>query len=305
VSKRLPTNVAASVRQRLLNLSKQKGEDFTLTLVRYAAERFLYRLSRSAHAEHFILKGALLLATRVNRPYRPTRDIDFLEYGEASKVALAKAIAEIANAEVEDDGLLFELGTLEVEEIRENQDYGGLRVSMDVMLDRARIPLQIDVGYGDAVVPDTIQLEYPTLLGGSTPRVRAYPIETVVAEKVEAIVKLGMLNSRMKDYYDLWLIAATFAFDGRVLTKALAATFDRRGTALPADVPVGLTSQFAESPDNAKRWRAFLDTNGIDDAPTNLQGAIDAIAVFVLPPLRAAAERRSLEQDWSPGTAWR
>jgi len=222
VSKRTPTNVAASARKRLLNLSKEKGEDFTLTLVRYAAERFLYRLSRSWHAKHFVLKGALLLATRVNRPYRPTRDIDFLAYGDASKDGLARAIADIAQTEVEDDGLVYDLDSLEVEEIRENQDYGGLRVSMNVMLERARIPLQIDVGYGDAVVPATIELDYPTLLGGSTPRVRAYPIETVVAEKIEAIVKLGMANSRMKDYYDLWLIAGTFTFKGSVLTRALA-----------------------------------------------------------------------------------
>ena len=178
-------------------------------------------------------------------------------------------------------------------------------MSMNVMLERARIPLQIDVGYGDAVVPATIELEYPTLLGGSTPRVRAYPIETVVAEKVEAIVKLGMANSRMKDYYDLWLIAGTFAFDGRVLPKALTATFERRGTALPADTPVGLTREFAESPDNAKRWPAFLDTNGLDDAPKSLRDVIDAITAFVLPPLRSAAERRSLEQDWSPAAGWR
>lgn len=305
MSKRVPTNVAASTRQRLLNLSKEKGEDFTLTLVRYAAERFLYRLSRSSHAEHFILKGALLLATRVDRPYRPTRDIDFLEYGEASKGALAKAIADIANTEVEDDGLLFDLKTLEVEEIRENQDNGGLRVSMNVMLERARIPLQIDVGYGDAVVPATIELEYRTMLGGATPRVRAYPIETVVAEKVEAIVKLGMSNSRMKDYYDLWLIAGTFSFEGSVLTRAFKATFERRGTELPPDDPIGLTRQFAEAPDNVKRWLAFLDTNGLDDAPKELQRVIDAIRNFVLPPLRAAAEQRPFEQRWLAAERWR
>jgi predicted nucleotidyltransferase component of viral defense system len=304
VSKRTPTNVAASIRQRLLNLSKEKGEDFTLTLVRYAAERFLYRLSCSAHTEHFILKGALLLATRVNRPYRPTRDIDFLEYGEASKGALSKAIADIAKAEVEDDGLLFDLDSLEVEEIRENQDYGGLRVSMNVMLDRARIPLQIDVGYGDAITPATIDLEYPTLLGGSTLRVRAYPIETVVAEKVEAIVKLGMANSRMKDYYDLWLIAGSFDFAGRVLTTALCATFHRRGTTLPSDDPVGLTGEFAEAPDNVKRWRAFIETNGLADAPKDLQGVVNVIRDFVLPPLRAAAARHSFDQRWSVGGGW-
>lgn len=305
MSKRSPTNVAASVRQRLLNLSKEKGEDFTLTLVRYAAERFLYRLSRSPHPERFILKGALLLATRVDRPYRPTRDIDFLEYGEASKEALAKAIAEIANTEVYEDGLVFDLKTLEVEEIRENQDYGGLRVSMNVMLERARIPLQIDVGYGDAVVPATIDLEYPTMLGGAPPRIRAYPTETVVAEKVEAIVKLGMANSRMKDYYDLWLIAGTFGFDGAVLTRAFKATFERRGTDLPADGAIGLTRQFAEAPDNVKRWSAFLDTNGLDDAPKELQSVLDVIQDFVLPPLHAAAEHRPFAQRWLAGERWR
>ena len=305
MSKRVPTNVAASVRQRLLNLSKEKGEDFTLTLVRYAAERFLYRLSASAHAEHFILKGALLLATRVNRPYRPTRDIDFLEYGEASKAGLAKAIADIAKTEVEDDGLTFDLDTLEVEEIRENQDYSGLRVSVSVKLERARIPLQIDVGYGDAVVPATIELEYPTLLGGSTPRVRAYPIETVVAEKVEAIAKLGMANSRMKDYYDQWLIAGTFSFDGRVLTRAFKATFERRRTELPVNGPIGLTGEFAEAPDNVKRWRAFIETNGLDDAPKDLRTVVDAIRDFVAPPLRAAAAGKSFEKEWSPEAGWR
>src|SRR5262249_44815107 len=159
-----------------------------------------------------VLKGALLLGTRLNRPYRPTRDLDFLQLGEASKTALAKAIADIARTDGEDDGLIFDLDTLEVEEIRENRDYGGLRVSMTAALERARIPLQVDVGYGDAVVPSAIDLDYPTLLGSSTPRIRAYPLETVVSEKVEAVVTLGMVNSRMKDYYDLWLIAASFEF---------------------------------------------------------------------------------------------
>src|SRR5262249_49584430 len=266
VTKRTPTNVAASIRQRLLNLSREKGEDFTLMLVRDAAERFLYRLSRSAHAEHFILKGALLLATRLNRPYRSTRDLDFLELGEVSKTGLAEAIAEIIKTEVEDDGLTFLLDTLEVAEIRENQDYGGLHVSMTIKLERAGIPLQIDVGYGDAVVPSTIELNYPTLLGGATPRIRAYPIETVVAEKVEAIAKFGMLNSRMKDYYDLWLIAISFAFDGRVQMTAFAATFGRRGTTLPKEDPVGLTRAFADGRDAATRWRAFVATNGLSDA---------------------------------------
>jgi hypothetical protein len=142
-----------------------------------------------------------------------------------------------------------------------------------------------------------------TLLGGSTPRVRAYPIETVVSEKVETIVKLGMANSRMKDYYDLWLIAGTFAFDGSVLTRAFSATFERRGTDLPGDDPIGLTRQFAEAPDNLKRWLAFLETNGLDDAPKELQRVIDATRDFVLPPLRAASGR-SFEQGWSVGDGW-
>ena len=196
--------------------------------------------------------------------------------------------------------MVYDLDSLEVEEIRENQDYGGLRVSMNVMLDRARIPLQIDVGYGDAVVPATIELDYPTLLGGSMPRVRAYPIETAVAEKVEAIVKLGMANSRMKDYYDLWLIAGTFTFQGNVLTRAFSATFERRGTERPTEDPIGLTREFSEEQDNVKRWRAFIETNGLDDAPKDLRIVVDAIRDFVGPPLRAAATGTSFEREWSP-----
>jgi hypothetical protein len=248
--------------------------------------------------EHRETSGRLRLAVVRSRPPTPAL------YGEASKTALAKAIADIANTEVEDDGLQFDLDTLDVEEIRENQDYGGLRVSMNVMLERARIPLQIDVGYGDAVVPATIELEYPTLLGGSTPRVRAYPIETVVAEKVEPIVKLGMTNSRMKDYFDLWLIAGSFTFDGRVLTKAFAATFERRGTALPTDDPVGMTREFAEAPDNVKRWHAFLNTSGIEDGPKTLQETVDAIRAFVLPSLHAAVRRGAFKQEWAPEACW-
>lgn len=304
MSKRTPTNVSASIRHRLLNLSKQKNEDFTLTLVRYVAERFLYRLSRSPHAERFVLKGALLLATRLDRPYRSTRDIDFLEYGEASKDTLARAMTDIARTAAPDDGLSFDLKSLRVEEIRENADYGGLRVSIFVRLAAARIPLQIDVGYGDVVVPGTIELEYPTLLGGVAPRIRAYPIETVIAEKVEAIVKLGMTNSRMKDYFDLWLISRTLSFEGSMLSKAFGATFERRGTELPTDGPAGLTPDFGEAPDNVKRWRAFVETNGLEDAPKDLEPVLVAIRHLVVPPLRAAGRREPFRRSWSPDGEW-
>jgi len=173
-----------------------------------------------------------------------------------------------------------------------------------VTLERSRIPLQVDVGYGDAVVPSTIDLDYPTLLGGSTPRIRAYPLETVVAEKVEAIVKIGMVNSRMKDYYDLWLIAGSFEFEGKVLTRAFEATFKRRGTALPTDDPIGLTREFSDARDSVTRWRAFIETNGLGDAPKELHVVVRSIRDFVLFPLHAAAAAKSFEQRWSSGEAW-
>jgi len=215
MKRKTPVNVSASVRARLLKVSKERREDFTLTLMNYAAERFLYRLSRSTYREQFVLKGAMLFAVRIAEQYRPTRDLDLLGMGEATEAAIDTAVREIAATKVYDDGLVFDVETLEVHPIREDNRYGGLRAVVQVHLAEARIHVQIDVGFGDAITPPGTDLEFPTLLGDMpAPNVLAYPTETIVAEKAEAMVDLGISNSRMKDFTDVAMAARRVAFDG-------------------------------------------------------------------------------------------
>jgi len=236
VTKGHPVNLVASVRQRLLNLSRARKEDFTLTLTQYAIERLLYRLSRSEYAERFMLKGAMLFAVWAGRPFRPTRDLDLLGYGESSGDELTRLFAAICRTSVEPDGLEFDPQTIKATEIREDQECQGQRVHLDAALGRANISVQVDVGFGDGVIPSVEEIEYPTLIGFPAPLLRAYPKETVVAEKFQAIVAFGVLNSRMKDFYDVWILAQEFPFDGPRLCRAMQATFERRqgsGTSWP------------------------------------------------------------------------
>src|SRR6266849_10938298 len=247
MTRKAPVNVAASVRARLLKVRKERREDFTRTFVNYASERFLYRLSKSKHRDQFILKGAMLFAARIGEPYRPTRDLDLLGMGEATEAAIDTAVREIATTKVDDDGLVFDVGTLEVRSIREDNRYGGLRAIVQVRLAEARIHVQIDVGFGDAITPAATDLEFPTLLDDMpSPIVLAYPTETIVAEKAEAMVDLGISNSRMKDFTDIAMAARRVTFDGDVLVAALRATFRRRSTPLPDAEMVGLSDRFVQ-----------------------------------------------------------
>jgi predicted nucleotidyltransferase component of viral defense system len=209
-----PTNVPASVRQRLLNLAGQTNQDFGLLLTKYALERLLYRLSVSNHRDDFVLKGALLFQLWTSEPCRPTRDLDLLGQGDGSTERYRTIFTKLCSQEVEDDGLTFLSDTIRVEKIRDEEDYEGVRVLLTAHLANARIPLQIDVGFGDVISPGPVELEYPTLLPFPAPKLRAYSKESVVAEKFEAMVKLGMANSRMKDFYDLWVMARRFEFRG-------------------------------------------------------------------------------------------
>ncbi len=241
----MTANLAASVHARLVALAKQRGQEAQLVLTRYGVERFLYRLSRTAARDALCLKGALLFDLWFNTPQRPTRDADFLGAGPGDAEALAAMIVEACAVET-DDGMVFDPSTVRVREIREEARHAGLRVTLEGTLGRARCPVQIDVGYGDAVTPGPEEAVYPTLLPDlPAPRLRVYPRETVVAEKLEAIVSLGMTNSRMKDYYDLRMLAREGAVDPGVLATAIAATFARRGTAMSSDLPMGLTDDFA------------------------------------------------------------
>lgn len=240
-----PTNTAASVKARLLNIARERGEDFNLLLIRFIQERLLYRLSKSKHAGDFVLKGAALFTVWGGEPHRPTKDIDLLAHGEASTDRLRQVFADICRVKVTDDGLLFEPESVTAEVIREDAIYDGVRLTISVRIGTGRTSIQVDVGFGDAVVPAPRKIEYPTFLEMPAPKLRAYAPETVVAEKLEAMVQLGMANSRMKDFYDIAYMSQTFDFDGPRLAKAVRATFGRRGTAIPTGTPLALTTEFA------------------------------------------------------------
>lgn len=251
------TNLAASVHRRLLDGARQRGEDFQLTLLRYAAERLLYRIGRSPHARDFVLKGAMLFLLWPDQLYRPTRDVDLLGFGEPTPERLRHIFVEIGEQEFPEDALLFDPANVTAEPIRTIQDYGGVRVTMVASLGKARIPLQIDIGFGDAITPAPRDATFPTLLPFDPPKVRAYPLETVVAEKFDAAVRLGRANSRMKDFHDLCILATRCEFDGALLTKAVQATFTRRQADLTL-VPELLTPEFYADATLGQRWRAFV-----------------------------------------------
>jgi predicted nucleotidyltransferase component of viral defense system len=296
-------NVAASVRQRLLDLARRSGEDYNALLVRYASERLLYRLTRSPHADRFVLKGAWLFYVW-EMPRRATRDVDFLGYGDASPDALREVFREVAGMPVEPDGVAFDPASVDAEAIRGGAPYPGVRVRMDAHVGSAEIVARVDVGFGDATVVDPERVALPTLLEFPAPELRVYAPATVVAEKLEAVVRFGVVNTRLKDYFDLLVLAGERAFEGAVLAEQITATFTRRGTAVPDDVPTGLTDAFAGDPDRRRQWRAFLRRSQGRGAPDDLGQAVALVREFVLPPLTAASEGRVLEARWEPGRGW-
>ena len=260
-------DLAASVRARLLNIAKAEQTDFNSVLVRYALERFLYRLGQSAQADHFVLKGAMLFNLWYAMPHRPTRDVDLLGFGSSDLGSIAQAFREIVNV-VGQDGIVFDAASVHVEEIRKNAGYAGARVIVSAELARARCKTQIDVGFGDAVTPGPVDAVYPVLIADfAAPRLRTYPVYTVVAEKLQAMVLLGMTNSRLKDYLDLSVLLEREALDPATLAAAIAATFTRRGTALPTALPIGLSDEFANDKSRQALWVAFLKKNALPAVP--------------------------------------
>ena len=252
---------AQSVHVRLVRRAREIGVDPNLILTRYGLKRFLYRLSCSPYEEQFVLKGALLLLVWLGETLRPTRDADLLGYGELSDDALTSIFRDVCIVDVEPDGITFLEHTVETHAIREQDAYGGRRITLQARLGAARIGVQIDIGIGDAVVPGPQWLEYPGLLDLPRPRLRGYPREVVVAEKLHAIITLGMRNSRMKDYFDVHALRREGRMGFGQLASAIAATFERRRTGIPSATPSGLSDAFSESTANQARWRASLDRN--------------------------------------------
>src|SRR5271157_4119873 len=263
MKRRSPSNVAASVRARLQQYGVKNGEDFQFVLQRYASERFLYRLGKSAHRSRYVLKGAMLFALWGGSLYRPTRDLDFTAYGSAETDDVIASLREICTLQVTDDGLSFDPTTLTGEPIRDTAEYHGLRIKFLATLAGARIPMQIDIGFGNAIEPAAIDTDYPTLLGSPAPNIRAHPHEAVVAEKLHAIAALGERNSRYKDFYDLYVLARQFPFQGARLGGAINATFTRRKTAISPALPAGLAPRFFADDARAGQWRAYLSRSNL------------------------------------------
>lgn len=302
---KIPVNTAASVKQRLLNRARSRKEDFNLLLTKYALERVLYRISQSPHKDAFVLKGALLFELWTEQSHRPTRDADFSSHGENSLERFQGIFEEICAMSVQDDGLIFDPASVKVERIKEDQDYEGLRVTFLGFLEAARLPVQIDVGFGDVITPEPIETTFPTLLSGPAPVLRAYPRETVVAEKFEALVKLGMINTRMKDFHDLSTISALFSFDGQKLSEAIRRTFERRKTALPLDLPpTALTPEFFDDKTKNAQWNAFLSKNKLYLEPVTLPEVVAAIRGFVMPVLLFQNGAEPKARTWRPGGPW-
>lgn len=304
MNRRPPKDVAASIRGRLLASSRETGEDFQFLLQRYASERFLYRLGVSPHRGRYVLKGAMLFALWGGSLYRATRDLDFTGYGSSESDAVIAAVREICTLPVADDGLAFEAATVVAEPIRETAEYHGLRVRFAAKLAGARIPMQIDIGFGNAIEPAATEADYPTLLDMPAPRIRAYPHEAVVAEKFHAMAVLGEINSRYKDFYDVYALASQFDFDGERITRAIAATFDRRRTPIGVALPAALTPRFYADDRRAAQWRAYLTRNRLPGAPADLTSAGELIRAFLEPPWHALAAGRSFSDRWPPAGPW-
>jgi hypothetical protein len=304
MSKDKVRNLAASVHDRLLQLAKKQNEDFQGLFTRYCLERLLYRLSKSPHRDAFVLKGALLFALWSNRPHRPTKDVDLLGKGDNSIEKVEQVFRTVCGLPVEDDGLVFQPETIRAERIKEGQEYEGVRIHCEVRLGTARVEVQADVGFGDAVIPEAMAVSYPTLLDFPAPALFAYHRETVVAEKFQAMVILGIANSRMKDFYDLWVLARQFTFKGRVLCQAFEATFQRRRTALPTDPPVALSAAFSSDKDKLRQWQAFLKKGKLQGENVALEQVTVALRDFLMPAARALAKGEPFAMVWPLSGPW-
>jgi predicted nucleotidyltransferase component of viral defense system len=298
-------NMAASVLQRLLDKSRKTGEPYQFLVERYALERMLYRLGCSDHAARFILKGGLLMSVWMDQPYRSTRDADVLAFGESAPENLVSVFGELCSLEVENDGLAFQKDSIAHSPIKEEQEYGGTRLKLKAQLGTYEVDMQFDIGFGDAVTPEAQRHEYPPILPNfPAPRLRIYPKETVIAEKFDTIVQRQLGNSRMKDYYDIFFLQGTFSFDGELLAQALTNTFNRRGTALPDELPLGLTSAFFIDAAKINQWQAFVRKNPLQVSQYSLEDIVNALQKFLMPPAKAAAQKQAWKASWSPQKGW-
>ena len=295
-------DIVASVLARLRNRAKASGAPFQQVLQQYAIERFLYRISKSKHAETVVLKGALLLKTIGIPSARPTVDIDMLRKGKADHASLVALVKDCATLDVEADGLTFLADTAIAEDIAKDAEYKGARIMMDARMDNVRLRIQIDFGVGDVMVPGPRMIDYPAVLEGETIRLLAYPVESAIAEKLQAMVALGNANSRMKDFYDVWTCSRHLDFQADTLLKAIGATFKNRETEMPAEDFEALSGDFVAA--HRSQWNAFVKKLGEDGLTDAFGNVIDELRTFALPVLRALAHGEKLPQQWKAGSGW-
>ena len=293
-----------SLRQRLRNELRGRGEDVTFGLQRYAVERFLYRLGRSGHRARFVLKGATLFAIW-GTAYRPTRDVDFTGYGSPDPQDVIKAFCEVCNTPDDVNQLVFDTDTITADPIRDGSEYHGLRIRLRARLGESDIPIQVDVGFGNAIVPGPEEKEFRTILGDPPPRILAYPPESVVAEKMHAMVTLGERNSRYKDFYDLHAIARGFQFERGTLVRAVRATFERRTTPITQDTPAALAAPFYSSESRVQQWRTYVSRNQLNGVPPDFGLVGDLVIGFLRPLWEDIGAGRTPAGDWPPGGPWR
>ncbi len=298
-------NVPASVRARLQNKAKETNRPFSEILQYYGMERFLYRFSRSKYANTFILKGALMFTVWQIPERRTTLDIDFLARYDNQTATIEKVIKDVCNVPVTPDGLVFDSETVKGKKIKEDADYEGVRVKFSGFLERSRIPMQIDVGFGDVIYPKAKRIDYPVILDFPEPHLKGYTIESVVSEKFEAMVKLGLLNSRMKDFYDIWLMMRQFNFKGLTLAEALKKTFKHRKTSLPQGKPLFAEELYDEKSDRQTLWKAFLKKGDIKNTPEKLSAIARGIEEFLVKPLDAIHNGKRFNEEWKVAGPWK
>ena len=295
-------NLAVSTRQKLLNKARKDQRPFAELLQYFAMERFLYRLSQSKYKGKFILKGALALLTWNAPTERPTKDIDLLGEFDNDVEVITQVITEICNQEIDtDDGLVFDTKKVTGIKIKEDADYQGVRVRFLSFLDTAKVTMQIDIGFGDSVYPKPERNIYPTLLDLPAPKLLTYSKETTVAEKLEAMVKLGELNSRMKDFYDIWLLSRQFQFKGLDLQKTITGTFSKRGTKLPAKIEA-FTESFIKTKDT--QWKAFINNIGSDAIPDSFKEVTNQVKTFIQPVIESTVKDGDYNKNWLPESGW-
>jgi predicted nucleotidyltransferase component of viral defense system len=301
---REPTkNPAASIRARLLALAQSKGQDYQRVLGRYAIERFLYRLGSSTYRDRFAIKGATLFTLWTGDTHRPTKDLDLLGWGSSAILEVEETIRAICKVEG-DDGILFDGESVEGARIKEEDEYEGVRVKFHAVLAGARIPMQVDIGFGDAVYPEPEFASFPVLLPMEPPVIRAYPREAAIAEKLNAMVVLDIRNSRMKDFYDIWFMANTWTFEMAILRDAIHTSFERRGVGIPQDVPFALTEEFLGDPQKTRQWNAFVSRLYPGSASPSLEEVGVLLRAFLLPCILSVSAAESAARYWTPSLHW-